>query len=59
MPRPWKPLRRRANRKFAGYPVATVAFYGPNDHRATKVAVAIVPEEGLVHDDHPQAVTVA
>ena len=30
---------------FCGYPVATVAFYGPDDTRATKVAVGIVAYE--------------
>ncbi len=30
---------------FRGYPAATVAFYGPDDRRATKVAVAIIPSE--------------
>ena len=27
---------------FRGYPVATVAFYGPNDKLATKVAVSVI-----------------
>ena len=40
------PLKRRARRGFRGYPVATIAFYGPNDERASKVAVAILTEEG-------------
>ena len=40
------PLQRKARRGFRGYPVATVAFYGPDDQRASKVAVAIVPAEG-------------
>ena len=31
---------------FAGYPVATVAFYGPDDRWATKVAVGIVAVDG-------------
>ena len=38
-------LRKKARRGFAGYPVATVAYYGPDDRHATKVAVAIVPQE--------------
>jgi hypothetical protein len=29
-----------------GWPVGTVAFYGPNLDNATKVAVGIVPSEG-------------
>ena len=35
-----------ARRGFRGYPAATMAFYGPNDEFATKVAVAIVNEAG-------------
>ncbi len=40
------PLKKKARRGFRGYPVATVAFYGPDDTRATKVAVGIVATEG-------------
>jgi hypothetical protein len=40
------PLVKRSRRAFEGYPVATVAFYGPDDRRASKVAVGIVPAEG-------------
>jgi hypothetical protein len=29
-----------------GYPVATVAFYGPDDKRASKVVVGIIASEG-------------
>jgi len=39
-------LAKRARKGFRGYPVATVAFYGPDDMRASKVAVGIVPGEG-------------
>jgi hypothetical protein len=38
-------LRKKANRSFSGFPVATVAFYGPDDRVATKVVVAIVLAE--------------
>lgn len=41
------PLEKRARRGFKGYPVATVAFYGPDDRRATKVAVGILMSEGV------------
>ena len=41
------PLTKKANRGFRGYPVATVAFYGPDDRRASKVAVGILPVEGV------------
>jgi hypothetical protein len=40
------PLVKRARKGFRGYPVATIAFYGPDDRRATKVAVGIVTREG-------------
>ena len=40
------PLTKKATRGFRGYPVATVAFYGPDDRRASKVAVGILPAEG-------------
>jgi hypothetical protein len=44
------PLEKRSRRGFRGYPAATVAFYGPDDQRATKVAVGIVPAEGADPD---------
>jgi hypothetical protein len=40
-----KALRKKARHGFRGYPVATVAYYGPDARRASKVAVAIIPEE--------------
>jgi len=40
------PLTKKARRGFRGYPVATIAFYGPDARRATKVAVGIVRSEG-------------
>lgn len=39
-------LEKRANRGFRGYPIATIAFYGPTSDVATKVAVALVRGEG-------------
>ena len=39
-------LAKRAKRGFRGYPVATIAFYGPAADRASKVAVAIIEREG-------------
>jgi len=44
------PLAKRAKRGFRGYPVGTVAFYGPTAERATKVAVGIVVREGAKVD---------
>ena len=34
--------REKAKRGMRGYPVGTIAFYGPDNRRATKVAVRIV-----------------
>ncbi len=44
--RPLSPLRRKAKKGFRGFPVGTVAFYGPTADVATKVAAAVVLEEG-------------
>ena len=38
-------LVKRTRRGFRGFPVATVAFYGADDRRATKVAVGILKTE--------------
>ncbi len=40
-----KAVQRKAKRGFRGYPVATVALYGPDDRQATKLAVGIVVDE--------------
>ena len=45
------PLKKKARRGFQGYPVATIAFYGPNDQSASKVAVGILSRE----DAEPEA----
>jgi hypothetical protein len=42
------PLTKWANRGFRGYPVA---FYGPDDRRASKVAVGILPKDGAEASD--------
>jgi tetratricopeptide (TPR) repeat protein len=34
-------LRKKAQKGFDGYPLASIIFYGPDDQRATKVAVGI------------------
>ena len=39
-------LRKLTRKGFRGYPVATIAYYGPDDRCATKVAVGIVMIEG-------------
>jgi len=38
-------LEKKARRGHRGYPLATVAFYGPDASRASKVVVGIVPSE--------------
>jgi hypothetical protein len=38
-------LRKKARRGFSGYPVATVAFYGPTNTLATKMVVSIFLKE--------------
>jgi len=38
-------LEKQARRGFHGYPVATIAYYGPDDRRASKVVVGIVLSE--------------
>ena len=39
-------LHKIADKGFRGYPIATVAYYGPDDQHASKVAVGIVVNEG-------------
>jgi hypothetical protein len=39
-------LRDKSRRRFRGYPVATIAYYGPDAGTATKVAVSIIAGEG-------------
>jgi hypothetical protein len=46
-----KRLSKKAERGFRGWPLATVAFYGPDDAMATKLAVGIVPSEGAEATD--------
>lgn len=43
-------LHRKSERKQGGYPVGTIAFYGPDNRHASKVAVGIAPEEGVKID---------
>jgi hypothetical protein len=43
-----KRLRKKAKRGMRGWPAATIAFYGPDASRATKVVVGIIPSE---HED--------
>jgi hypothetical protein len=45
-PQSRKWLQKKSRLGFRGYPVGTVAFYGPDEARASKVAVGIVLAEG-------------
>lgn len=40
-----KAVRRKAKSGFRGYPLATVALYGPDDMRATKLTAGIIVDE--------------
>ncbi|MGA2125820.1 MAG: hypothetical protein ABSG76_06660 [Xanthobacteraceae bacterium] len=40
-----KRLRKKARKGMRGWPVGTIAFYGPNLSQATKVVVGIMPSE--------------
>ena len=40
-----KRLGKKARKGLRGWPIAMIAFYGPNLSQATKVAVGIVPSE--------------
>lgn len=42
MPDYLKRLRKKAKRGHRGFPIATLAFYGPSSERASKVAVGIL-----------------
>jgi len=37
-----KSLQKKLRRGFRGYPLATIAYYGPDDAHASKVAVGII-----------------
>ena len=40
-----KRLEKKARRGFRGYPLATLAFYGPDDRSASKVVASIMDGE--------------
>ena len=40
-----KKLKKLLNKGFRGYPIATIAYYGPDDKNAIKVTVGIVSNE--------------
>jgi hypothetical protein len=41
----FKRLQKKAKKGMRGWPVATIAFYGPDLSRASKVAVSVIPHE--------------
>ena len=41
-----KRLTKKSRRGFRGYPLATIAAYGPNDRRASKLAVRVFRWKG-------------
>jgi len=45
-----KALRKKAKKGFRGYPIATVAFYGPTDQKATKLVVSVIAREDAEPD---------
>jgi hypothetical protein len=41
-----KSLEKKAKKGFRGYPIATIAFYGPTNKLATKIAIGLITHEG-------------
>ena len=41
-----KRLQKKSRKGFRGYPAGTLAFYGPDDQRASKVVASIIEGEG-------------
>jgi hypothetical protein len=40
-----KSLSKKVKKGFKGYPIATIALYGPTDKKATKLVVGIIRRE--------------
>src|SRR3569832_1684359 len=49
-PQPEQWLRKKAKQGMRGYPVGTIAFYGPDRDRAAKVAGGFIAHEGAEAD---------
>jgi hypothetical protein len=47
-----KRLSKKSRRGFRGYPMATMAAYGPNDRHASKLVVSIFVREGVEGEMH-------
>jgi hypothetical protein len=41
---------KKARKGFRGYPIATVAYYGPDNHKGTKVSVGIISRKDAEPD---------
>jgi hypothetical protein len=41
----FKRLSKKSKRGMRGWPIATIAYYGPDASRATKVVVCVIPSE--------------
>lgn len=50
-PGAFAPLIKKAKRGMRGYPLATVAFYGPDDKRASKCVASIQTGEPVADDE--------
>jgi hypothetical protein len=49
-PQPAKWIAKKAKMGFRGYPVGTVAFYGPDNRRASKVVAGIIARQDAEPD---------
>jgi hypothetical protein len=47
----FKRLGKKAKRGMRGWPLATIAFYGPDAARATKVVVSVIPKADAEPDE--------
>ena len=48
-----KRLEKKAKKGFRGYPIGSIAFYGPDDRMATKMVASIVHGEREEDIDYP------
>jgi hypothetical protein len=49
-PQPGKWIAKKAKAGFRGYPIGTLAFYGPDDRRASKVVAGIIARQDAEPD---------
>src|SRR5262249_49096497 len=43
----FKRLSKKSKKGMRGWPIATIAYYGPDASRATKVVVSVIPNEHM------------